>query len=84
MPASIPEEKINQLLADSEIYAAKMGKKTTVVHATLPNTFEVVASAACNSPAEYDHEVGKQVAMKRLRDKVWELAGAEAHGLLFA
>lgn len=67
---------------ESEVVSAKMGNKTTVVHATLPNGFEVVATSACNNPEDYDPDVGIEIALERLQDKIWELVGFQAHGEL--
>jgi len=82
MPESVPESKINAIINESEIDWWKMGDKTMVCHATLPNGFEIVTSAACNDPADYDAAVGEKITMRRLKDKVWELMGFQAHGEL--
>lgn len=82
MPDSVPESTIDRIIEASTIESTKLGFKTTIVHATLPNGFEVVTTSACNNPGDYDAEIGREIAMRRLKDKVWELAGFEAHGPL--
>lgn len=69
----VTEEQIKKLLGESAIEDIKIGSKTTVVCATLPNGFIIVESSSCVDPANYDHELGKQICMKRIEDKVWML-----------
>lgn len=71
----VTEEQINLIISNSKVEAIKMGKKTTVVHLTLPSGFEVVETAACVDPDDYNQEIGEQIAMKRIVDKVWLLEG---------
>jgi hypothetical protein len=67
------EEQILATIAEELDY--KLGVKTTCVVLRLKNGFEVVGTSACVDPAEYDHDVGKQMARRRALDKVWELEG---------
>lgn len=75
----VTEEQVNELIAQSRIDSIKMGQKTTVVHLTLPNGFELVESAACVDAASYDHEVGEKIALERIKDKIWLLEGYLLH-----
>lgn len=71
----VTEEQIKKILSESVVEDLKIGSKTTVVHATLPNGFIIVESSSCVDPANYDHDLGKQICMKRIEDKVWMLEG---------
>jgi hypothetical protein len=71
----ITEEQVTALIGASKVEDVKMGEKTTVVSVTLPNGFVIVQSSSCVDPANYDHELGKQICLKRVEDKVWELEG---------
>lgn len=71
----VTPEQIAAILAASKVEDVKMGEKTTVVSVTLPNSFVIVQSSSCVDPKNYDHELGKQICMKRIEDKVWELEG---------
>lgn len=75
MKNSITPGHIRELLAACEITITKLGKKTTCVTAVLPCGFEIVATSACVDPANYSEEMGKQICMKRIEDKLWELEG---------
>ena len=49
--------------------------KGTIVTVRLPNGFVLVESSACVDPANYDHAIGYESCMKRIRDKLWLLEG---------
>ena len=71
----ITKEHINKLIAKSHSDDIKMGNKTTVVHLTLPCGFSLIESSSCVDPENYDHELGVQICMRRIEDKIWELEG---------
>jgi len=71
----ISPERIRDLLEHAVYFDQKMGDKTTVVVAKLPNGFEMVESSGCVDPANYDHELGVSICKKRLVDKLWMLEG---------
>jgi len=71
----ITKEDVDALLAASKVEDTKIGEKSTVVSITLPNGFVIITSSSCVDPANYDHELGKSICLKRAEDKVWELEG---------
>ena len=70
---SISERMVNNFIA--RFYATTVGDKTTVVRAVLVNGFEIVESSSCVSPENYDEEIGKEICIGKIKDKVWELLG---------
>lgn len=52
-------------------------KPVTFVEVRMLNGFTVRESATCVDPANYDEEIGKQVCLKRIEDKIWMLLGYE-------
>ncbi len=72
---TITKDQIDALLAASTFTDTKLGEKTTVVCAKLPNGFEVIESSGCVDPANYNHELGVQTCKRRIVDKVWMLEG---------
>lgn len=66
-------EDIEGTIAKEESY--KLGVKTTAVVLTLKNGFEVIGTASCVNPAEYNEEIGKKFARDRALNKIWELEG---------
>lgn len=70
---SISAEMVDRFIDHHE--TVTMGGKTTVVRAVLKNGFEIVESASCVSAENYDEELGEEICMERIRNKVWELMG---------
>lgn len=69
---------VNQVMVDNfitRVEAMTVGRKTTVVHATLANGFEIVESSSCVDPKNYDEEIGKQICLQRIKDQVWHMLG---------
>lgn len=79
-PAAPPTNRITKadidtLIARSTWSDTLIGVKTTVVCLTLPNGFEIIETASCVDPANYDHDLGVTTARKRVIDKLWLLEG---------
>lgn len=75
MTNKVPPERIDDLMARSEISTRKIGRKTTCVVCTLPNGFEIVATSACVDPNDYDETIGGNLCIDKIRNKLWELEG---------
>lgn len=70
--------KITQGMVDGfilNIEAKKFGEKNTVVVATLANGFEIVESSSCVDPENFSMEIGTQICVDRIKNKVWHLLG---------
>lgn len=74
MPA-VTRKEVREMIASSKVVVETIGVKTTVVHCTLPNGFEIVESSSCVRPEDYAENVGKAVCMEKISNKVWELLG---------
>lgn len=72
---SITQEHIDNLIKESKIEVIEAGQKTVILHVTLPNGFELVEAGACVDPADYDVEIGRAVALEKIKGKLWELEG---------
>lgn len=51
------------------------GKPTTYVTVRMKNGFTLRESTTCVDPANYDEEIGKEICLRKLEDKVWFLLG---------
>lgn len=72
------KNKITQQNVDSFIKSYTVntiGQKTTVVQATLVNGFEILESSSCVDPANYNEEMGAEICLERIKNKIWELLG---------
>ena len=70
---SICQEMVDNFI--SEVHTKTMGDKCTIVRAVLRNGFEIVKSSACVSPENYDEALGREICLKKIKGKVWELLG---------
>lgn len=72
-PTRITEQMVDQFIRAWD--SNKSRAKSTVVTATLANQYEIVESSSCVDPANYDDQLGTNIALKRIKDKVWMLLG---------
>ena len=47
----------------------------TVCVLTLQNGFTVTGESACASPENFDEEIGRGIALKNAKEKIWALEG---------
>ena len=72
------EPSISQGMVDDfidQVEVQTMGEKTTVVRAVLKNGFEIVEASSCVSPENYSEDLGAQICLGKIKDKVWMLLG---------
>lgn len=70
---SISQEMVDAFIL--ETWTQTLGNKCTVVRAMLRNGFEIVESSACVSPENYDEALGREICLKKIKDKIWMLLG---------
>lgn len=70
---SITADTVDRAISEYEVLT--LGDKTTVVRATLWNGFEIVEASSCVSPENYSQEIGADICLAKIRDKVWMLLG---------
>lgn len=70
---SISQQMVDDFISEVEVQT--MGQKTTVVRATLKNGFEIVEASSCVSPENYSEELGADLCLRKIKDKVWMLLG---------
>jgi|SRR5882762_38816 len=71
--------RLTPTLIDAQIVAEQYyvfpGTALTVCALTLKNGFQVVGESAAASPENFDADIGKGIARKNARDKIWALEG---------
>jgi hypothetical protein len=70
---TISQEDVDKFIACYKDY--KLGDKTTVVQATLVNGFTIVESSSCVDPANFNQEIGIDICLNKIKDKIWFLLG---------
>ena len=72
--ARITPARIEEVIVHEQ-YHVFPGTTLTVCCLTLLNGFTVVGESACASPANFDAELGQQIAREDAKRKVWALEG---------
>lgn len=73
---TVTQEQVDSILNQSEFKVFhKVFDKQCIVVAKLPNGFTIVGESACVDPANYDEEIGFNIAKERIKNKIWELEG---------
>jgi hypothetical protein len=72
-PRLTPDD-IDAVIADEQ-YHVFPGTTLTVCALTLKNGFQVTGESAAVSFGNFDPEIGRQVARKNAREKIWALEG---------
>jgi hypothetical protein len=75
MKNTVTQEHVDEIMRNSEVFTDTYYDKTTVVTAKLPNGFVIVESSSCVDPANYDVQLGIDICLERIKNKVWELEG---------
>lgn len=70
---SISQQMVDDFIRETEVIT--MGDKTTVVRAVLRNGFEIVEASSCVSAENYDEQLGAQICLEHIKNKVWMLLG---------
>lgn len=71
----VSPDVISELLARADIQVDTIFDKVTVVTARLQNGFAIVESSGCVDPENYDVDLGVDVCLGRIEDKLWMLEG---------
>lgn len=75
MKNTVTEQEINKLIEEAEIDVKTVFEKCTVVTVKLANGFVLTESSACVDKANYNEELGKDICLERIKNKLWELEG---------
>ena len=72
---TVTKERIEEIMTKSNIVVDTVFGKCTVVSCRLPNGFVIVESSACVDPDNYDEDMGVEICLDRIENKIWELEG---------
>lgn len=71
----VTSDIVDELIDNSEVIVDTLFDNCTMVALRLPNSFVIVETSACVDPDNYSEEIGFDICMERIRNKVWELEG---------
>jgi hypothetical protein len=80
-PRLTPDEIDAQII--DEQYHVFPGTTLTVCALTLKNGFQVIGHSAAASLANFNAELGQQIARRNAREKIWKLEGYRLKQYLF-
>lgn len=83
MNNTVTEEQINELIEGSTIFGQTVFDKCYVLTVKLPNGFILTESSACVDPANYSVEIGHDICLERIKNKLWELEGYSLQNSVF-
>ena len=72
---TVDPDWIEYLITNSKTMIDTTYDKCTIVSLQLPNGFVITESSACVSPENYDEEMGVEICMDKITNKLWELEG---------
>src|SRR6056300_930268 len=75
---SIEEDMVNDFISKVESRTVESPNgliKTTIVLAYLKNGFSITESSACVDIENYSKELGTEICLRKIKDKVWFLLG---------
>lgn len=70
----VTPDRIQETIQLTE-YHVFPGSLTTVCQITLTNGYTVIGTSACASPANFDAEIGQEIAERKAREQIWGLEG---------
>jgi len=70
-----PQDVKNMIVG--ETFTVLPNGLTTVCQLTLSNGWTAIGQSYCVDPAEFDAEIGKEIARRNAEDEVWKVAGYE-------
>lgn len=78
----VTPDRIDAVIVGEEYHVFE-GSQLTVFMLTLENGFTVTGESACASPENFDAELGRKIALRNARDKIWALEGYALKQALF-
>ena len=70
----ITPEHIEKVIDSAQFYVFP-STTTTICALKLQNGYIVIGESACASPENFDQEVGRAIALKDARSRIWALEG---------
>lgn len=72
----VTKEQVQENMQDVIVRTLQdFDKPCTYVTVRMKNGFTLRESTTCVDPANYDEEIGKQICLKKIEDKIWFLLG---------
>ena len=85
MQNTVTPEQVKENMQDVIVRTLDdFGNPTTYVTIRMKNGFTLRESTTCVDPANYNEEIGKEICLRKLEDKVWFLLGYQLQEQLYS
>lgn len=85
MQNTVTSEQVKENMQDVIVHTLDdFGKPITYVTIRMKNGFILHESTTCVDPANYNEEIGKEICLRKLEDKVWFLLGYQLQEQLYS
>lgn len=74
-PDKLTDTDINEFMGRGEAFTEKRGEKTTLVEFVMPTGWIDYEVSSCVDPANYDQELGEQICLGKITDRLWNHLG---------
>ena len=80
---SVDVNFVEQIINESHINVTTVFDKCTVVACKLPSGFVIVESSACVDPKNYNKDMGVDICLSRIKDRICEMEAYRCHDELW-
>lgn len=74
-PTKISPADLDLFIGPNALGSMKLGDKTTMVEMIPRTGFSMYETSSCVDPANYDHEMGCNICVEKLKDRLWPMLG---------
>jgi hypothetical protein len=73
---TVTQEQVDSSIVEKEIKTIELvGKNHCLVAVKLKNGFTIIETSTCVDPENYSEDIGAEICMKKIIDKIWMLEG---------
>lgn len=73
IPVGVSIKRVEEVMNHSKVVVYRAFDKCTVVVCQLPSGFVIVESSSCVDPKNYDEQMGIEICMNRIKDRIFEM-----------
>lgn len=76
MKNTVTQEDVDGAIEQIEVKTMDLvGKKHCLVAVKLQNGFTIIETSTCVDPNNYSEEIGSEICLNKIKDKIWMLEG---------
>ena len=76
MKNTVTQTQVDNAIVETDIRTIELvGKKHTLVAVKLQNGFSIIETTTCVDPKNYSEEIGAEICLEKIKNKIWMLEG---------